>query len=385
MNKNLIKYIIWFLFSITLFSSEVHSDIFAKFKNIKGKYLGQTHPGVIPKLFDPFLLDYKRHHIHSAPAFSPNGDEMYFSLYEDNKFPQKIFYTKMSSNEEWSKPALVSFSGIYQDGGPVMSPDGKRLYFYSRRPYNDGDSIQKESHIWFVNRVKNGWSKPVILSVDPPIGLANYPSHFGKNGTFYFKAKLGKKNHKIYKSIIKGRKIESVKKMLKPVTVDPRGEYLIYDKNYWNVNTIRFEIGFKTTDGSWTKPRSMGDTINMKESRFPRFSPDGKYFFFTNYRSGYEKIYWVDRKLFKILKKHDLNLISRLSNIIKIKGIKEAGVQYKKMKNTLSAYYPFSSKVLNEVSNIFLAKGKKKLALKILKLNISLYPKEKLLIEKLMD
>ena len=265
------------------FSADIPSDLFSKFVNIKGKYLGQQPPGLIPKLFAPFLLDYKKHHMHSAPAFSPAGNEIYFSAYVKNELPQRIFYTKMSVDGIWSKPEVVSFSGEYQEGGPIMSPDGKRIYFYSKRPFKDGEKVRKKSLIFYAERKKEGgWSKAIRLIVPEGLGLGNYPSHFGKDGCLYIEVKMARKNYKMFKAYIKDNRVTSVVKMDKPVTFDPKEEYLIHKKINWNTYVSHFEIAFKKKDGLWTKSQLMGDTINSKQtsSRFPSFSPDGKYFFF---------------------------------------------------------------------------------------------------------
>ena len=57
-------------------------------------------------------------------------------------------------------------------------------------------------------------------------------------------------------------------------------------------------ISFKKQDGSWT----LAKNTNIFGS-LPKFTPDGKYFFFS--RGG--DIYWVDAKVIEILKPKDLN------------------------------------------------------------------------------
>ncbi len=401
--KNVLILIVFsFIFS-PAYSAEIPTDLFAKFVNIKGAYLGQEPPGLIPKLFAPFLLDYKKHHIHSAPVFSPEGDEMYFSAYVEYQFPQRIFYTKMSKDGVWSKPEVVSFSGVYQEGGPKMSPDGKRIYFYSRRPFKDGNPVRKESLIFYSEREKDGWSKAIRLNVPEGLGLANYPSHFGKDGSLYFRVKMGKKSYKIFKGFIIGNNLTSVVEMERPVTFDPKymtqnpidwktldmiynDEYLIQNSIDWKTFEMIFLISAKKKDGSWTKSRPMGDTINgrLTQVRFSAFSPDGKYFFFASYVSGHERLYWVSTKIFDICLKYDLNLVNKLSFILEKKGIEPTQKEFNKQKASLSEYYQFSKKILNYVAYGFLAKGKSDLVLKSLKLNFSLYPKENFIIEKLL-
>ncbi len=307
----LIIFILGYIFSGISYSENIARDLFSKFINIKGRYLGQSPPGTTPKLFAPFLLDYKKHHIHSSPVFSPMGDEVFFSVYIDDLDPQKMFYTKMAKDGTWSKPELASFSGKFHEGRPVFSPDGKRLYFYSKRPLKNGEKIRKIFNIWFVEKQNGSWSKPYHLNIPFRTELLSYPTHFGADGSLFFKVNLIKEGFKLFKGNVSGRGIVSVKKLEKPVTLDPREEYLIYNVLDIKTKKLRFDIAYKKKDGTWTAPESMGDTVNHKQSisRFPGFSHDGKCFFFTSTRSGYERMYWVSRKLFEIYYKSYLELI----------------------------------------------------------------------------
>ena len=90
-------------------------------------------------------------------------------------------------------------------------------------------------------------------------------------------------------------------------------------------------ISFRKEDGSWTKAKNMGAPINSSASELcPSVSADGKYFFFTSYRSIYKPysempltyeekikilnnpgnglgdIYWVDAKIIEQFKPDEL-------------------------------------------------------------------------------
>ncbi len=309
----LIVFVFGYIFFGINHSKEITLDPFSKFINIQGDYLGQSPPGITPELFTPFLLDYKKHHIHSSPVFSPKGDEVYFSLYVDDLDPQKMFYSKMDKDGIWSKPVLVPFSGKFHEGHPLFSPDGKRLYFYSKHPLKNGVKIRKVFNIWFVEKQNGNWSKPNHLNTSFQTELLSYPSHFGADGSLFFKVNIEKEGFRLFKGNVIGKKIFSVKKMEKPVTLDPKEEYLIFNVLDKETKKLRFDIAFKKKDGTWTEPIPMGDTVNNKQfsSRFPGFSHDGKYFFFTSTRSGYERIYWVSRELFEIYHKSHLKFMKK--------------------------------------------------------------------------
>ncbi len=83
-----------------------------------------------------------------AGALTPDGSTIYF----DRSIPRSVFYVICVSHRvdgRWTHPEVAPFSGHYRDSDPVLSADGKRLYFASDRPWPG----QKEPNfdIWFVD------------------------------------------------------------------------------------------------------------------------------------------------------------------------------------------------------------------------------------------
>ena len=65
-------------------------------------------------------------------------------------------------------------------------------------------------------------------------------------------------------------------------------------------------VCYKTKDGSWTDPLSLGPKINTGAAeRFPSVTPDGKYLFFLRVSDGSD-FYWVSAKIIEMLKPEDL-------------------------------------------------------------------------------
>ncbi|MGZ4808271.1 MAG: TolB family protein, partial [Thermoanaerobaculia bacterium] len=67
-----------------------------------------------------------------AGAITPDGRTIYF----DRSIPRSVLYVICVShlvNGRWTAPEVAPFSGQYRDSDPVLSPDGKRLYFASDR------------------------------------------------------------------------------------------------------------------------------------------------------------------------------------------------------------------------------------------------------------
>jgi Tol biopolymer transport system component len=115
--------------------------------------------------------------------------------------------------------------------------------------------------------------------------------------------------------------------------IAPDESYIIFlRRDRENSSNTDLFISFRKNDGSWTKAKNMGEPINSNALEIcPSISPDGKYFFFTSYRSfhksysevplTYEKkirildspgnglgdIYWVDARIIEELRPKDFN------------------------------------------------------------------------------
>lgn len=86
-----------------------------------------------PQVFAPGIISSAAH--DSAPAFTPNGDTVYFSRSNTNF---SIILESRLVHGQWSNPTPAPFSGFWNDMEPAMSPDGKFLVFVSSRPVVPG-------------------------------------------------------------------------------------------------------------------------------------------------------------------------------------------------------------------------------------------------------
>ena len=86
--------------------------------------------------------------------------------------------------------------------------------------------------------------------------------------------------------------------------IAPDESYLIFTSNRpGGYESADLYICFKNTDDSWAEPINMGNKINSDKYDYcPILSPDGKYLFFSSYRTGNGDIYWVDAKVIEELK-----------------------------------------------------------------------------------
>ncbi len=149
---------------------------------LKGAYLGQKPPGSIPEVFAPGFISTDKSELNSV--FSSDGKEFYYSIYTPEPVGKyTIWHTRMIDGV-WTKPEIPSFGSEHTDVDMSFSPDGKRIYFCSRRPVPGNP--KPEYYIWYSNRLKDhSWSEPVLMDfpVNTPFS-ETYPT-FTKNGRMY--------------------------------------------------------------------------------------------------------------------------------------------------------------------------------------------------------
>ena len=76
---------------------------------LAGEYVGMKTPERRPLLFAPAVVS-TGYHEHSAPTFSPDGKEIYWSVFKDVNQPQLIMCMK-SVDGVWTLPMTAPFSG----------------------------------------------------------------------------------------------------------------------------------------------------------------------------------------------------------------------------------------------------------------------------------
>lgn len=277
-----------------------------QFTDLYGDYLGQTKPGNVPIVFAPGII---KGFIHGGMTISPKGDEIYWSI-----APSWICFSKLV-NGRWTEPALADFVRdylVYFNEGPAFSPDGGKLFFSSNRPGGMG-----QTDVWFVERTKNGWSKPI--NAGEPYNSTDYDRSplFTKIGhTFCLRM------NKEYKTIPLYFKYSN-DKFSGPDSTDyipecghwwnlfisPEEDYIIFtgDNKEDSSYGADLYIRFKNKQGQWGKPVNMGKEINSKEwDRFPYVSPDGKYLFFTRGGSNIATLFWVSTTVIDNLREDNL-------------------------------------------------------------------------------
>jgi WD40-like Beta Propeller Repeat len=306
---------ITFLF-LSIFTSAISAQNVQEFPVLKGEYTGQKPPGNIPEVFAPGIVSDTSWWEHSQIAISPKSDEIYWSAWSmkyGNKNTEQIFYTKLE-NEIWTKPALAEFVKDYltnDNGGPVFSLDGNKLFFSSNRPGGSG-----ERDVWYVERTIVGWSNPINVGAPYNSAEDDWTPVFTKNGNAY---RMGNyyydKNEKPLCFKYTDDKFSDPKPVIfhpeffpwYPIYVSPDEDFVIFSANKENgYGSLDLYISFKTPDGLWGYPINMGNKVNTEVTeRFPVVSPDGKYLFFMRHTET-QDFFWVSTAFFDNLKKESI-------------------------------------------------------------------------------
>lgn len=137
---------------------------------------------VAPRLFEPGVVTIGEATTY-RPTFSPDGNTVYFTLEVGSDY---VILESHRRGGRWSRPAVVSFSGVHSDAEAFLSPNGKQLLFASRRP-RSGDSAREDYDLWVADRTAAGrfgtprcWGRRSI----PTLGSFTRPSPATARCTF---------------------------------------------------------------------------------------------------------------------------------------------------------------------------------------------------------
>lgn len=279
---------------------------------LHGTYFGQQPPGKEAIVFAKDIISTELYE-HSAPAFSPDGKTILWTVVEMNK-PARLIEMTMEGNN-WSAPHAPAFADTaHDDFYPFFSADGKQLFFSSRRLLPSGLPV-KDIALWVVAREGKGWGK--AFPVDSAISKGvEYAHSLSKHGNLFFSSREvinGKGRWTIYSSQFVNGKYATAQPLDTAINdgsyvdgpfVSPDESFLVFESDrVGGIGSIDLYICFKE-NGKWSKPKNMGPTVNSpKAERFAGLSPDGKYLFFGSNRAReLPDVYWISSSIINELK-----------------------------------------------------------------------------------
>lgn len=277
---------------------------------------GLTAPGLEPELFAFDLVG--NDHAQLALAMSPDGKDLYFT--EASIGEQGISFKLRRSafvENRWTSVEPVSFASEYGDTEAFFDASGQRLYFFSSRPENETSEPVQTMNLWYVEKNTHSWGPPVMLGNPGSVVKYGWSATLLNDDTLYFTARPHENPGlaDIYEVSITGDSlgeprvvdggINTLEYTENEPAVAPDGNYMVFysagrPDNLSTELLGDLYISFRGADGNWLPAVHMDAPINSTaEENWPRFSPDGKFLFFSsNRREGavLPDLYWVSTK-----------------------------------------------------------------------------------------
>lgn len=260
---------------------------------LTGDYLGEKPPGLTPKLFAPAVVSTIMNE-DGSPVFTPDGNEIFWRI---GGSPFSTFVYMKRRRGVWSEPEIAPFAGQYQDAGLAITPDGKRIYFTSKRPFTGHRGLSK-FNTWTTEKKNGRWQVPVPAGepIDHPGEYYTRVSVAG-DGTLVKQSRIsGKGGWDIFVCPrVNGRYTSQVNlpgEVNTPLNeyspeIAPDGSYIIFQSNNRQdmIGSIDLFVTFKRADGTWSPGINLGKGVNTESvEKWPTITPDGRYLFFTSHR-----------------------------------------------------------------------------------------------------
>lgn len=256
------------------------------FPVFKGAYLGQKPPGMTPEIFAPGVLSTDDV-MEMGCTWTPDGKAFYFGRSETADVGSKwAIWGLQEKDGVWSEPRMVSFSGVYRDFAPFITPDGKYMLFYRM----SSDEAEIHQGTWIVERKGDTWSEPRFFVDAYCLTTADFR-------TFYYTTERNEETSKDIGRIYLDQGIFSEPMKLPGElnseeweahsSISPDGNYMLFDR------VERTFVSFRRNDGTWSRGYDLGGKFHI-----PSVSPDRKYIFFES--NG--DIYWVSAQIIEELR-----------------------------------------------------------------------------------
>ena len=249
-------------------------------------YFGLTLPSSTVTRFAPQIF---REEMHSAPIFTPDGREVYFSLMDQ---PGGVRYMKIEKGA-WTDPAPAPFDRLKLGDSPFISSNGNHLLFLSW-------SLAGKETIHQVDRENGDWGSRTQLPDEVNQNGAHWQASMADNGNLYF----GSEGLIYFAKYVDGGYLDAKVFNLAgnlaggyagSPFIAPDESYLIFDiagNRYADLY-----ITFKDDEGEWKEPVAMEGLNSPAHDLYANVSPDGRFIMFLSSRSGILLPYWVDGEI----------------------------------------------------------------------------------------
>lgn len=247
-----------------------------------------------PEMFGGLVLK-----TNNGISFAADMKTIYLSRYTQERDSSGNQFIKLfqsnATQDGWSPPVMTSFnnSQVPFEYHPVVSPDGKRLFYNSRAPVSQsGKTHHAKNNIWYVDKQRTGlWGQPKLVESIVTDEYDDYGS-ITLDGTLYFRSDRpgGKGSGDIYKSEFLNGQYQPPANVTalnsedneNDLCIDPKGRFIVFNRYALRGEqpTIALYLSLQTETG-WTKPRMIRHLEKAYDYELtPTLSPDGKYFYY---------------------------------------------------------------------------------------------------------
>ena len=260
-------------------------------------------------------------------AISPDGNEIMYSLgtYDQSR---RCLVAIVKSDQGWGNKEVVNISGVYQDIEPFYAAEGNTLFFVSDRPM-PSDTTRNDYNIWKSQRVNGAWNDPVPLSDLINTTEGEYYPSLSRNGNLYFTATrrdgMGREDILVSRYVNGNyQQPEVLDTNINSATyefnayISPDEDVLIFS-SYGREDDLGggdLYYSVRNTDGSWTKAKNLGATINSDKLDYCPFVDYARgNFYFTSDRSAESRGRIEDTGELSRLANHPLNGMGNIYRI----------------------------------------------------------------------
>ncbi len=213
-------------------------------------------------------------------TLSPNGNTAYFvNSFGGRKKLQLMQSEKVRGEWQTARPAFFS-DQKFREIDPIVSPDGQRILYNSRKSFQKGATDEKDLDIWMVVQHKGKWRKPYPIDEINSDENETYAT-MAANGNIYFglrSAKKGYGGNDIYVSRMVNGKYQQPLNLGYPINTkgDEGNSFIAPDESYMIFSTDSYAGSFGQTDlyisfnqnGKWSIPVNLGGEINSEQNDF---------------------------------------------------------------------------------------------------------------------
>ena len=261
-----------------------------------GPYLGETPPGVTPRVFAPGVISRPETREYAA-SLSPDGREFYFTRTGDR---QVIMVSRLGP-QGWTFPEPVTFSAGFSAHEPHVTYDNRLVFWGWFRPPPQGETSRARDYgIYMAERTPTGWSEARFVGDGMAVSSTRdgrlYVTDYGAGGGYLVEVTLVNGRFGERQRLRGG--MDALRPTLTTNTAHPAlapdGSYIVFDIG----GGPHLFVCFRNADGTW------GEAIDLTRHGIPpeggiaSVSPDGQYLFF---RDGGD-IYWVSTTLIESLR-----------------------------------------------------------------------------------